>query len=303
MRIIFNRKGTQISQRPRLSPYPNCFSMEAVTSTMKSYFGFCYKAVIMFFEENLMFVYMLEDDYQRVGEKAFKLVKKDPRVFKKLIKRIKKIAASFLKFCRRVHYENLEKKTNTQLLNYYLTYHHLYKRVYGLYFFILSVERVLMNYLKNYLIDEKIAPAKIDKILNILTTSSRAMFAKQERLALLKLARQIYRKKSWRNIFQGKTEQIKKELDTHLDVRKLVKKHYQKYFWLSRDYEDPILTEKDIIQRLKDLLKKDPQKELYQIEKEQFGLKEKSKGFEKKYKIDKFNRQMFEAMRYDFKYI
>jgi len=297
MRKIFSRKWTQLSQRPRLSPYPNCFSMEAVTSIMKDYFGFCYKAVAMFFKENLMFVYMLDDDYQLVEEKAFKLVKKEPKIFKRLIKKINQISTPFLKFCRRINQENLEKKTNAQLLNYYLTYHRLYKRVYGLYFFILSVERVLMYYLKNYLIDKKIVPTKIDEILNILTTSSRAMFAKEEYLSLLKLAQQIYYRKNWRNIFRGQVEKIEKKLYNHSTIRKMVKKHYQKYFWLFRDYEDPILTERDIIKRLKDLFKKDPQKEFRRINKEGFELKTKIKQIEKKYKTSQLNHRMFEAMR------
>lgn len=297
MKNFINFNWLQISQRQRMSPFPNVFSMEAVTSTMKDYFGFCYDCVLLFFKENLMFVYIPEDNYNEVGQKALKLLKNNPKIFVKLTRKINRLGASLLKLCQHIYKEDLTHKSDKQLLQYYLKYYHSYKKVYGLYFFILSLERFLINDLKNYLVSKKVSAQKIDEYMNILTFPSKAMFVGKEHRDLLCLVNTIRHHVGWKKYFYGNIQKIEEKIHRNSGFNSMIKKHYHKYFWLSRDYEDPIWDKNHVILNIKKIINKSPTKELEKIKKADEELDRKIKDIEKKIPIDQFYRQLFSAMR------
>lgn len=287
----------QLSQRQRMSPFPNYMSMESITREMKGVIGDCYDNVLMILKENIFWVFFDKNEYNSLGKKVLKKVLKNPFIFRQLVIKEKKFAKTFLSFIKH-NRKNLQSLSKGKLIKIYQRYEKEYKRIYSHYFVVLTVENFLINYLKNYL-DPKINNSqKAGQFLNILIVEPRAFVNRQEELAALKLTSQIALKKKWKNYFKEKNvKEIEKFIQRDKVLFNLIKKHEKDYFWITRDYEDPILTFSDFIQRFKKQLNENPQKRLLLLEKESKELIKKRGKVEKKLKLNKYYRNLFKAIK------
>lgn len=271
----------QKSKRGRMSPFPNQMSMQAISSIMKDVIGYSYEKILLIFQDRMMTAFMDKDDNDKVERLALEKAKKDPHIIKKLVEKEEKIGKDFIEFTRSIFLSDLKQKSNKELFELYKKYCECYKRVYSVYFVILTMESPVMDLLKKCLDMKDLDDASKSRYLSILTTSTKAMYSKEEEKELLKIALSFAEKKI-----------DKKELDDR------IKKHAKKYFWLPRDYEDPIWTENDFKERLNNIVKEGNIKErLDESEKFYKNKAKEIKEAEKSLKIDSFHSKMFMLMR------
>jgi len=290
-------KWRQLSNRQRMSPFPNYMSMEAITQEMKKIVGVAYCHIILIFEKNNVYVFVDTDDYKRVGEKVFKKVKKEPDIFVRLLKKQKKFEKSFLNFIKKNNKPNkLKKISHKKLAFIYCQYEKRYKQIYSHYFPVLSAELNLFNYLRNYIYSKEKDTKKAARYLDKMITERKAMVNWQERRAALKICQQIEKNKKWKKLFL-KSENTAEKIRPYKKLYNLIKKHEKRFFWITRDYEDPILTFDDFIKRFKNYLKNNPKKELKKMLDLEKHLKAEIKEITSKLKIDKKHQRLFKTMR------
>jgi phosphohistidine swiveling domain-containing protein len=267
----------QESKRGRLSPFPNYLSMEAITSIMKQFTGYSYEKVLMVFREGMCNFFLDKEDKERVSRLALEKAKQDPEIIKRLTKEVEYLGKELISFVSQVFSCELEKLSNQELFNFYKKYCHDYKQIYARYFTILSMENPLLQYLKEYLISKHLDEELVSHYLSVLTTSTKAMFPKEEEKELLKIA-----------LLNLPEEELNKR----------IKEHRDKYFWLPADYEDPVWTEKDFRERLEQMIKEGKIKErLEEIENFYKNKKEEVKKVQELLKIDDFHAKLFELIR------
>jgi len=297
MKDVLRYKWFQLSSRERLSPFPNIHSMEAITSLMKKVVGVAYKVILLIFEGNAFWAFFDEDDYEKVGKFVFEKVKKDPRLFRKLVKKQKKLGGKFLKWLKKIHKKDPSRLSNKQIVGLYSRYLKKYRWIYANYFPILACEKPLIEYLRTILYSRLDDNQLVEKYLNILIFEPRAMVVSQEKLSALKIAAKIKKNFDWAKLFKLKSEIVERKIKDKLKLFKLIKNHEKKFFWLTRDYEDPILTFSDIISRLKNHLKGNPTQKLNNYKKEFKNLVKKRKTIIKNLKLTKDEQSLFRAMR------
>ncbi len=239
---MFNKKLNwfQLSQRQRMSPFPNYLSMESVCKEMKQVIGYAYHEVILIFEENLMFGFFDKKDHIKVGQEVLKKVISQPDIFVKLGRKQKQFATSFYQFIQANNQpKQLKKLSNQKLANLHKEYCRRYKQVYSHYFPVLSMENYLFAYLNDHIKSLAGQSKSTTHHLNILLTERQAMVNRQEKIAALKLCQKIKPKQIGND---KKTDQI-------------IKNHTKNWFWITRDYDDPVLTFEDFVKRFKQLVK------------------------------------------------
>jgi len=290
-------KWFQISQRQRVSPFPNYFSMESVTKEMKGVIGYCYHNVLLIFQNNTFWVFFDKKEHDNLGGKVLKVILKEPELFKNLISKEKKFARTFLGFIKQYR-RQASQLSNVKLPAIHQRYEREYKRIYAHYFVILAVENFLMNYLKNYL--EKTADGSRQSVdyLNTLISDRRAFVLAKERLAALKLAVRIKSRNTWLEYFKtGNAGRIEEKVKNDPGLCKLFKRHENNYFWITRDYDDSVLTFSDFIKRAKKLINQNPVAEIEKITKESIALNKKQRQIEKEIQLDRYHQKLFQTMR------
>jgi len=265
----------QASKRGRMSPFPNYLSMQSITSIMEDVIGYSYTEIIQFFQNRMMNVFWHKEEHEKIQQMALEKAKKDPLLIKKLIEKVERLGVEFIEFTKKIHKSDLSKKSDDELKELYKKYANDYKEIYSTYFVIITLENSLIDYLKNYLNGMILDEEAKSRYLSILTTSTKAMFSKEEERELLKIAL----------------------VDDKEELCKRIKEHTEKYFWLTRDYEDPISTEEDFLKRLDNVVKEGNVKEKLEKLNEFYKKEEKIKDIEKELKIDVFHSRLFEMMR------
>lgn len=270
MKDFFKYNWEQMSTRQRMSPLPNVNSMEAICSVMGEIVGRAYETVATMFEGNMMYVFLVKEDQKAEGEHLLVEFKKDPEFFSRKVKRIEELSKPFLLWLKNLEPTELQEKTDRELADLWVRYLREYKQIYSNYFSIFSSEFILAEYFKKIL-RGKTSEEKTSEYFQIMITEPRAMVARQEEIAALKVAKTI-KEKGWEEILKLKTEKLREEALKNKPLLDLIRKHEKGYFWITRDYEDPILTFDDILIRLKVLLKNNPAQKLEEYGKEAADL-------------------------------
>ncbi|PLX28832.1 hypothetical protein C0581_00900 [Candidatus Parcubacteria bacterium] len=246
------------SQRQRVSPFPNIFSMETICNDMIHKVGFNADEILLFYKDNVHYCFLSRKSYEKVGRGVADNMHNDPKLADKLVEGQKKTGKVLVDFCREVHDEVSSKTSNERLVEIFSTYEKYYKDLYSGYGWIWIFED---DYIGDLL---KIVESKIEdkleapNILDVLTKEFTAMVATVERKALLELGLEIEKNKEWVDLIKtGDKDKIEKEKDLYA----LLKKHETDYFWVTRDYEDPILGVPKVIERLSEYFETDIQKE------------------------------------------
>lgn len=282
MTVLSPKNYRFISQRQRMSPFPNYMSMESVAKEMKKYTGISTKDMLLFFEGNLFYGFQDLDSYNQVADYITKKILKDPKFPAKMVKLQKKFGQDLVNFTKKAHKSVSQKVTNQKLYQLFAGYEKRYKPVYAAYGWIWdSEEKFSAQLLK--IIEGKINNQKnaID-IFNVLTQEPTAMVAAVERKALLELALKIAKIQNWQKAKR---------------VEKLIKNHVKKYFWVVRDYDDPIMTFTDVVNRLGDLLKGDVKQEYQALLSKLKKNEADRQNYFKELKLSQPEMRLFSAMR------
>ena len=130
--------------------------------------------------------------------------------------------------------------------------------------------------------------------VDALTKEPTAMVATLERKALLELCQKVFSKGQWRRLIKEKNE-AKIRADKKL-VR-LVNKHVADYFWVTRDYEDPAIDFKNVVERLNQYQKSDWAGEYKKLVKDLKQSKQARERYLKELKLTKEEKDYFASMR------
>ena len=238
---------------------------------------------------------MDKQDHRRVGEGVLNRLKKEPDLFIKYAKLLKGYSKSFNKYINTYNKKSiLSKLSDSKLASLHEGYEKRYKQIYSTYFPVLAMENYLFEYLRNYIFNKVSDKQKAGKYLNVLITEYSAMVNRKELVAALKLLVIISKKDKWVKLIKSNNlEGIKKDKELY----KLIKAHEKNYFWLTRDYEDPVLTFEDFILRFKKHLTGNPNNKLSKLINEEKKLDSDQKRIIKKLDIDKDTARLFQTMR------
>jgi phosphohistidine swiveling domain-containing protein len=283
-----------MSQRQRMSPFPNYMSMESVCNEMKKFVGANLRNVLVFFQGNMMYVFQASKDHHRAGALIANKVKNNPKLYSKLVKLEDGHGEKLVDFTKQAGKKVGSKVTNKQLYQMFANYEKLYKQVYAVYGSVWTMEENLMEILYDIVSKRIKDGAQITDIINILTKQPSAMVATIERQNLLVLAVKILANNEWTKVvLNGKVEDIKniKALD------KLISAHQNNFFWITRDYEDPILTYEAIVEKLKVSIAGEAKKELIDLDNKLKDSLSERKRWEKELKLNKKELALFSAMR------
>lgn len=287
-------KWSLLSQRQRMSPFPNYMSMESVCREMKKFVGTSIRDILLFFQGNIMFCFQNTKVHEKAARFISDKVQRDPLLYKRLVRQEEHLGGRLVRFTEEAGKAAKKPASNQKLCHFFATYEKYYKDVYASYGSVWTMEDELMSDLLK-IIELRIKDSKeaIDA-LNVLTAQPRAMVATIERQALLSLALKISKKDDWKKIIlRGEVEGIKKYKQLH----QLVSAHQKKFFWITRDYEDPILTYEDVVARLKKYLMGGAGEEYKELIKQLSDFASKKKQYEKKLKLSKRELALFSAMR------
>ncbi|MFC1687157.1 PEP-utilizing enzyme [Patescibacteria group bacterium] len=266
---------------------------------MKSVIGYAYREIIILFKENIFYVFIDQKDHERVGHAVLNKVYKKPDLFVHLAKKQKAFAKSFYSFLKKNNNPiGLKTISNGTLAELHEEYERRYKQVYSHYFPILAIEIYFFEYLNEYISSKENDSVKAAQHINILITERKAMVNRQERIAALTLCKRIQKNKKLLNYFKSKSnEDVIEKVKGDKALHALLRKHEKDYFWITRDYEDPVLTLEDFIIRFKKHLCGNPSSALAKLDAEEEKLRSDIKNISKKLKIDSKHQRLFQTMR------
>ncbi|MEK7065127.1 MAG: PEP-utilizing enzyme, partial [Patescibacteria group bacterium] len=232
--------------------------------------------IILFYVNNVHHCFLSKISWQEVGRGMADKIFKNSRLVSKLIKEQNHFGKRLVEFTSLAHKMALDKLSNEELFGLYAGFEEKYKQVYLRYGWIWIAEDFIQEDLLKLINDKVKDFNQSAMIVDILTKEPGAMVAQEERLALLKMA------------LKAKNHGIKD---------KLIERHVADYYWVTRDYEDPVLDFNSVLKRLKDYLSTDFEKELADL---LAGLKndeEKRKKYLKELRFSRAEKNYFTSMR------
>jgi len=271
--------------------------MEAVTSLTKSLLhGLTMEPILVLFEKRDMHIAVAKESMERINKEGIELLKRNLELFKKNIAEIEPIAKEWLDWLREIHKKDLKSTSDRELVDFSLKYRAFYKEVYGRYFVVLVLEQPLTKHLQNVL--EERCAKDAASAFTILTSSYDAMHTRQEEKERLQIAMQIKKNKEWNDIFLKETKEIEEAVGKDNELLALIEKHLERWFWITRDYEDPVLTKNDVLEKIKETLNAhDVEKKAHEAEHEQQGIERKIVEKEKELQLSEEERRFFAIMR------
>lgn len=278
-------------QRQRMSPFPNYLSMESIVNQMQNTFGVSFNVVANLYKENHMYVLFDKNDLNKINNKSLNIIKNNPYYFKTAINEVKKEGENLIKFLKSIIFTKKKKYSNKELIFFFKKYAEIYKKMYSWYFPVILVERPLIDYLRSYL-SKKLKKNELDANLKILISEPKALINLEEEIASLKLAIKIYENKKWKGLIESGHD-----LSLTPDLKKLIINHEKSFFWITRDYEDPVLTYNDFLNKIKVQLKNNPKKLYEEKIKYIFDIKKKINKIEKDLNIDNYHKKLFQCVR------
>lgn len=283
-----------LSQRQRMSPFPNYMSMEAVCNEMRKFVGTNLKEVLLFFQENVFFAFQHTETFEKAAQNITHAIHKKPKLYHQLVKQQHVLGNRLISSSKKAGKRVTTKTTNRELYTFFATYEKHYKDVYASYGSVWSMESVFLSDLLKIIQKRTANLTEASDILNILTKQPRAMVATVERKALLALGITISKQAKWqKSIQENNLEAIRK----NKKLNSLIQLHYKNFFWITRDYEDPILNYEKIVERLKEKLHGDVNKEYKTLKRELHDDLQKRKAYEKSLKLSSTELALFAAMR------
>lgn len=257
---------------------------------MKHYSGVNLSRVILFFQDRMMNGFNETKQFNAAGKFILERIKKEPKLYAGLISQQDFYGTKLVNFAKTAAKRVRKKIGDKQLYELFKSYDDFYREVYAIYGSVWVVENVLNDELLKT-VRARIADfAEAANALNLLTLQPSAMVARIEREALFGLAAKVAQKASWK-------AQVASGLLKDKQLIKSIREHEKKYFWVTRDYEDPVLTIETIVKCLQESLEGDPQRVYQRMVKERLHIPTERSGLEKRLELNKGEKAMFASMR------
>ena len=156
------------------------------------------------------------------------------------------------------------------------------------------LEQPLTKYLQ-MLLEKK---ANAAEAFTTLTFTYNAMHTKQEQKERLRIAAQIKNNLTWNELFSKESKLIEETITKEEELNAHIEKHTQRWFWITRDYEDPVLTKKDVIEKIKETLKEeDVETKADKAEKEKHEVEKRIIEKETELQLNEEEKRFFAIMR------
>lgn len=289
------QKWKFFSQRQRMSPFPNSMSMESVCREIREYVGIALHDVLVFFKGNIMNLFLLREMMDHAGKHLVAKIEKNPALFRHLIREENHDGKALVRFTKEASQRVNARVTNHALYRMFEGYERHYKPVYARYGSVWIVEDAFMKRLFEIVESKSDENAKrVSEMMNVLTSQPSAMVNQVHRRALLHLAVHIATQKRWAALVREQA--IERIVRVH-DLKRLIQRHVSQFFWLTRDYEDPILTFEDIVKELSGLLARDVSHERDALERKMHRNEKRRHEYIRELRLTKHEIALFDAMR------
>jgi phosphoenolpyruvate synthase/pyruvate phosphate dikinase len=253
-----NLKNYKIIDRRHIYPYPVYLVTPSYSLFLRTYLKIPFNRVIMIFNNGMWNCAIDLKEWGKSQEGMFRMYKKDPKIIDKFTKKFKKTIKKYLNFTKTLVKKDFSKLSNKDLLKLYKKYNQEYVKsfIYGecpaqaLKWFL---EEELKGKLLEIIKDEK----KVNEIFSLLIMPSKDTFITKEEKDLLKIV-------------------------LSKNVKEKLKKHTQKYNWISVDYNEKPMTIKDFENNLRKI--KNPKQRLKELKNRK--IKQEQLKTKKKHKID-----------------
>lgn len=230
-------------------------------------------------------------------------IKSNPEWAWKMTDKIPCACGKLLKFTRRVFNSDLARKSDEELYEFYMDYRKEFIDMYIYAWFPNSLEgldnsftKMLENYLEVKLKNIN-KDGEVGKYLSVLTAPLKQSNRDKESTDFLKIILAINRDKKARRLFaEENIKTIQEKLpQTFPAVDNLITKHYQKYCWLSFDYDGPGWNKKYFLHQVKKAVKDKtvPEDKLSEFIKERARVKRLRKRLAKEIGLDRDNRYSY----------
>ena len=287
----------EVSQRQRMSAFPNVFSTQAMSTVTSRLAGHFFN-LMMILENRLMWFMADKEDYFNATQNLVRKVLDDPKFIPFLTAQVRKYGNDLIAFARSVSRSKLRLQAGATLAKYYRTYQQKYIRMYGHYFPALQVDVQLSQYLRSLLFQKVKTNNEVEKYFNTLTTNTSAMYPKEEELGLYSLARTVARSKALSREFRRPFNDLLVRITKYPHFNKKFLAHCRAYFWITRDYEDPVWRTEDFLRRLQGIVSKGNIDAQYaRISFFHKNIKQKISLIENRLHLTQEERQAFVAMR------
>ncbi|MFH1771080.1 MAG: PEP-utilizing enzyme [archaeon] len=227
--------------------------------------------LICYFTKGALSWFVDEDDWTKLEYKTLEIVLKNPGIAKDLRKKFFRRTKIFEKFTRNLEKTNLTKLSKKELLKLYKDYSYEYRKL-------IILGEPLALYVKDKLTEHlekelKEKSRNVTRDVNFLVSNDYINFTKREEIDILKLALKANKN----------------------NINKLIKEHTKKYFWIPFDYGVTTWDEKHFMKEYNKI--KDAKKELDNIKTYYKNLRKNQRALEKKLKLTRYQRSLFEAQR------
>lgn len=270
-----------MQQKEGIHLIPNAYIIaQSYSEHMKDSLGLSFGITLVQYVDGIMYWYASEARVNKVNKQTLLLVKKDKNFLDNIIKKYNQKMLHLNKFAFSIYKTNLSKKTNQELWQVFSKYFTLYTAAYPWSEpVVLGLEESLGSYLKKYLSKKIFNPEELTATYSILSAPQKKSFAKEEEDDLLNIALKIKNKK------------IK-------DQTEAIKIHTKKYSWVPYDYGLDLWDEKYFFVILDRILKQgDMKNRLLTSKKYSKELRKQQTNLEKKHKVDRTHKNLFNNLR------
>ena len=268
------------------SLFPLFLTAEAMTASMQKALGVSHSAVMICFNKGEWTYYEVKGEFENSSKQIIERLRREPDFFEKAVKETYARGAWLLGFTQRVFGDDLRKRSNEELLEYYWDYCKLLKDMRGFAAIAPALDHTgyltetLMQVLRKRLPEEKEAA----ECFAALTEPRKRTQGRQQDCSLLEIAAKISRTPEYEALFKRPLEEILARLPAHPELDAAFAEHEKKYCWLPCTYEGEPWKKHYFVSIAREILasKANPVEELAAItEKERVAEQKRSQALSK----------------------
>lgn len=234
-------------------------------------------------KNNQLTILFPEDRMIELGKRFLKNELKYPGSYTKLIKNWRNYEAKFNKICQKIDLLDFGKISLTKLKKLYLEFSEWYKIVWT----IPLTSNNISYYADNVWIPKIIKKYGKKGIRDFLalSTPTKLSFIKQEEKGLIKIAIEIYNNKKLRKkVLESKSKKVLMYIQKNPSLYNKLKEHANNYHWLKNTYGKAVKLDVNyFLDRIKELLSKDPKIKFNLLKKDISSLEKKRQIILKKF--------------------
>ena len=262
------------------SLFPLFLTGEAMTLPMQESLGVSHSAVMLCFRNGEWTYYEVKGEFENTSKQIIQRLGAEPDLFEKAVQETYARGAWLLEFTQRIFEDDLHKRSNQELLEYYFEYCKLLKEMRG--FAAIAPALDHTGYLTQTLmklIEKRVPQEKAAEYFAALTEPRKRTQGRQQDCSMLEIAEKISQSSEYAALFEKPLEEILARLPAHPELDAAFAEHEKKYCWIPCTYEGEPWNKRYFVSVARELLasKSNPARELEAI-KEKERVAEQKRG-------------------------